>query len=425
MAINISELFSNLGKVFYTHEVSEDHTRAIPTQFTALETAYEASDDLDLITTVPQIKNNYQVNSETLANYLSPIAQATIIKVVNEDSPQPNLAFLTAYDELVKQMNTAGSTVLKNNVSGTVVANTNNGDGVFSISIKNYAGVYNEDIFAEDAVFTCITDSQSGTVAGNETFTISGEYEISNPTSVLYPNQGSGVSTNLSCISANGSNAYGNLLTNSNFLLTTNWSTDSSVTIDNTAGAYYGINSMRAINNGTGSQLFGTGTGTSGLLQPSTQYSVAYWAKGIGTITVKLDDGTTVMNDAAGIANSNAFVCSDTGSWVSHTAAFRTPAILPAITRFAVSFSSVTTQVAVDFISLGTTTELYARGPSFAIHSGVTNFYKGDGAVATTTNNYAGKYQTYFNRFFNLRDNYRQLPSADSGSETIANALIG
>jgi hypothetical protein len=426
MAIDIQDLFTNLGKVFYTHEISENHVKAIPTQFTAIQTAYESTGDQDLITEIPNIENTYIGNSQTLGSSLATIANNTIITVVNADNPQPNTDFYTAYDELVRQMMVAGDTVKKNTITASITANTNNGDGVFTYSIKNINGKINENIFAEHVVIDCTADAQTGGMTlGNENFLAQGEYSISDPLSALWPNKGSGYQASLTCISATGDNSYGNILTNSTFLADSTGWTLTSCSIDNSITPYYGINTLYATGNGNATQTFDSSTGTSGTLYPNTQYSCAYWAKGTGTVTISLTDGTNALTDDAGTTNSTATAIASDTTWVCTTTSFITPNILPPITQLKVAFTSVTGSIAIDYLSLGQMTELYTYGPSLAIHSGASQFYLGDGAILTTTNDSAGKFQTYCNRYFNLRDQARQLPSADSGSETISDTLIG
>jgi hypothetical protein len=426
MAIDITALFTNLGKVFYTHEISETHVQSLPTQFAAIETAYETTGDLDLITNVPNIQNSYTKNSENLANSLATIANNTIINVVNADTPQPNTEFLTAYDELVNQMIVAGDTVKKNTITGSITANTNVGDGIFNHSLKNTNGTINENIFGERVVINCTADAQTGGLTiGNELFAAQGEYSISNPLSALWPNKGSGSNNSLYAISALGDNSNGNILTNSNFLSDSTGWTLTTCSIDNSVTPYYGLNTLHATGNGNATQTFDSSTGTSGNLTPNAQYSCAYWAKGTGTVTVSLTNGTSAIADDAGTSNSTAVAIASDTTWVYQTTSFITPAIIPAITQLKIAFTSVTGSIAVDYVSLGLMTELYPYGPSLAIHSGASQFYLDDGATFTTTNDHVGEFQTCFNRFFNLREQSRQLPSADSGSETIADTLIG
>jgi hypothetical protein len=323
--------------------------------------------------------------------------------------------------------NTPPDTVNKNVIGGSITAGTNNGTGIFNYSLKDKYGVTNENIFAENVVIACTSDAQTGgQTIGNEVFTAEGEFEISNILSANWPNKGSAGNIGLNCISATGDNAYGNLLTNSYFLsATTNWTLSTAV-INNSITPYYGINTLHCTGNGTAIQVFDDSTnGTAGALYPNTQYSLVYWTKGVGTVTITIDNGTTTINDSAGTANSFVQAVNSAATWVAYKTTFRTPAILPAITRLKIAFTLVTGDIAVDFISLGAMTEVYTNGPSLAIHSGASQFYLGDSAVLTPTNTYAGEFQTYFNRFFGLREQNRQLPSAASGAETVADTLIG
>ncbi len=427
MAINITNLFTNLGKLFNLHKVSETHVKAIPTNFAALTTSYEGTGLSDLITVIPQTQDNYTTNSQTLANTLVTIGQDTIVKVVNADNPQPDTQFLTAFDELVRQMSTT-NTVLKNVTGCTITAGTNTGTGVFNYGLKNKYGKVNECLFAESVQIVCTADAQTGgTSVGNEVFLAQGEYENNSTISALFPNKGSGSAQSLTVISAAGDNSLGNLLTDSDFITPTGfWTlTGAGTTIDNSAGAYVGTNALVATGAGTATQTFGDSTaGTAGTLQPNTIYSLSYWTKGVGTVAISLNDGSATITDDASGANILTQAVNSAGAWVNYKATFITPKILPAITKLKIEFSAVTGSVAVDYISLGQMTELYTSGLWLAIHAGATQFYLNDSAIAQTTNTFAGEFQTYFNRFFDLRANGRALPSATSGAETIADSLI-
>ena len=176
-------------------------------------------------------------------------------------------------------------------------------------------------------------------------------------------------------------------------------------------------------------------------LEALSQYAFNLWAMAdvvpaAGVMTIDLVDGIggTVINDAAGTANSFTFTGAGlTTSFVAKNGTFRTPRVLPPIVYCRIRIStaiSVGTSVFVDEAALVKMTELYPGGPSVAAFSGKTPLQKGndqivgDGFVITVTNDRAGEFQEWFERNFEMASKGLLVPSNSAGAETRLDSLI-
>lgn len=168
-------------------------------------------------------------------------------------------------------------------------------------------------------------------------------------------------------------------------------------------------------------------------LQPLTQYAFAGRFKvsavpGAGVLTIDLYDGSAVINDYLGVANS--FTISAPGLTTSHqskTGVFRTPKAVPPVVYFRYRISTAvsnTVSVYADHFALVEMTELYPGGPFASIFSGATDWAKGDYYTLACTNDLGGKFQTHFERFFDMSAKGLLLPSDTGGTQTVSDALV-
>lgn len=153
-----------------------------------------------------------------------------------------------------------------------------------------------------------------------------------------------------------------------------------------------------------------------------------------GVITVSLWDGSAVINDAAGTANS--FTISAPGlttSYVSKTGVFRLPRVLPPVIYLRIAITTAisnTSSVYLDHAALARMDSLYAGGPEVKVFSGSARFRKGadqvtpDKFTLTLTNDRAGLIQEWFERVFSMRDKGLLLPSDTGGTETVLDSLV-
>ena len=167
------------------------------------------------------------------------------------------------------------------------------------------------------------------------------------------------------------------------------------------------------------------------LFSPSTSYGCNVFAAVdvapiSGTIRVCLWDGSAVVNDDEGTANTFNIDCTGlTTSFASQKATFRTPAILPTVLYLRIETTVAIpggSSVYLDELAMDAMTALYEGGPSVLLFSGGTNWEAGDGFTLAMTNDRAGGFQTGVLRM--MQSPERLLPSNNAGAETISDGLI-
>jgi hypothetical protein len=172
---------------------------------------------------------------------------------------------------------------------------------------------------------------------------------------------------------------------------------------------------------GNGSQL----TGIEQVIAPAagTQYGfhvrMKKQASATGVIVFRLVDGAgTVINDDAGNANSlsvNLTAVSDS-AYGAHTAFFRLPSVLPAVVKFQARLTTAinnTYKLYIDDMTLAPVRQIGNTGLYGVLFPGAAASDVSDSYSLSSTNDYDGRIQSLFMRFFE-----RQLPS--SGSPTIS-----
>lgn len=458
----IGNLFPRLGKIGLIVKQTRSYQASQKTNLTdttnGLVAQYNTESDLQA-----QIGSAYisLLNSagSSVGSLAGNLAQATLNRMVFEDSPGPNQTLsqvnLTySLSILISQMKTAGASVLAMMINTTttqfVSLLTNIGNGIVVASTKRpLDGLVLENSFAENLIATCVGDSYSGgSIAGNEPFRISGT-GTAGPFDFNWP-LGSGALTSLSAINGNANNSSGNLLTNSGF---ETWSanipgnftieTGASTIFKEASITYDGIAALRLLGDGSTlsilSQTFGSSSGTFGTLQPQTQYSVNLWARrdgtaaGAGQLTVELTDSSGVVIKDANNAN-NSFTIGLTALttvYTSFSATFRTPVLLPTSPKIRLRLSTALTSgrsVYFDKLSLGAMTQAYTSGPFIAIHAGSIPFAKNDLASVAVTNSRGAAgtlstFQTLVSQLFpQMLANEYLLPS--SSSPTISDSVL-
>lgn len=136
-----------------------------------------------------------------------------------------------------------------------------------------------------------------------------------------------------------------------------------------------------------------------------------------GVIVFRLVDGSgAVINDAAGTANSLSVNLTSVGSssYTAHTAFFRMPASLPAVVKLQCVLTTAisnTSKLYLDEMTLTTPTAIGSTGLSAVLFSSPQAMLPTDAYTLSSANNFAGRIQKTFVRFFQ-----RQLPSSASPS---------
>lgn len=146
-----------------------------------------------------------------------------------------------------------------------------------------------------------------------------------------------------------------------------------------------------------------------------------------GVLVVDLYDGSAVIEDDAGNANSLSIdLTAERTTYQPHTAVFRLPEPKPSAVTLRLRMSTAlsnTVSVFVDDLIVGPAmTQLYDGGPYLSVIAGSTRLAVGDRFVVTVTNDRAGAFQTLFDRLFQQPSIL--LPSNAAGGETISDGLI-
>lgn len=391
-------------------------------------------------------------SQSTIISNVQTLALQTIRDMVEADQPAAARSDLDALNEVIRQM-TGAQTVQACTVGVTIAAlGSPTGTGTQVYSTKRGDGLVQENMFAEVGRLVCLADSYSGgATAGREPFRYVGESNLGAGQFDYDWPQGSDANTGLTAVSADeDASAGGNLLRNGDSESWTGgtpaldywnvsggaWGTDLA---QNTSSPFRGSYDVKWIA-GTGatpilSQTTNISTGTTAQLKPLTSYAVNCWMKRSGVVTAgvmtfDLHDGTNVINDQQGNANSFTQTLSAlTTSYAAVNGTFRLPAVLPSTIKLRRRISTALTgaNVLMDDICLTPLTAAYTGGPGLAVFSGVTPFVKGDTWTVTGTNNrggasYLATFQALFDRLFGMRGSNLLLPS--SGSPSILDSLI-
>lgn len=439
-------LFTRIGKILNAINVINTHRgTTVVADFDELDDQYE--DDLSLVDGLQNALVSHQSASGSVFSSLRTLAEETVIEMVRADNRQESGSLEDALQELITQMEDSSDDVDASAVSATAAADAGNaGDGVCVVSTETNRGKDAENIFAEDIIVTCDTDSQSGgATAGAESFRARGEEPESDVLSFNYP-QGSGCDISFSSIDASGDNANNNLLTNSDFEDFTadapdNWTIQTGVAgtdiDDETLDMYEGSAALKLTgDDATLSAIYQVfANDTAGELEPLTTY---HWnmfisapaAIAAGVLTISLVDSTSsTISDEAGTANLASKTLSTVGtSYESWSGSFCTPRVLPSEIRLRLRLSTAITNTKVlliDHLSLGEATELYPQGLYLTVHGGATAFVAEDSFVVAATNDGAGAFQSGFDRLFAMRELGLLLPSDTGGTESVDDALIG
>lgn len=350
---------------------------------------------------------------------------------------------------LVEEMENEAATVNANAVSASVEADPDNtGTAAMVCSVKGPDGRDREYVFAEEIRVTCATQAQDSTAtAGSESWSVLGE--LAQPDSMAHDwPLGSGAATSITAIDAAGSN---NRLANGDFEDFTSNTPDNWTIVTGSAGTtvlreatekYAGSYGLEIVGNGSEltslTQSFNqsSGSGSTYALKPSTVYAVNCWIKvssvpAAGVLAIDLIDGdSAVTTDDEGTSNAiSQSLTAVLPTWQPLNGFFRTPAVLPSSTpyKLRVRLSTALTSgvsVFIDHLSFALATQVYAGGPYVAIFSGATNSVKGDLFTVTVANDWGGKFQKAFERFFGMRALGLQLPSDAASAETILDSLV-
>lgn len=376
----------------------------------------------------------FQDSASTFRDALRSSAETLLVEMAHADNPLPTKTVADALDELISQMTTNAESVDASAPSVAVAAGSGNvGDAQLVASVVDGEGVTLENVLAEDIVLEISTTS----TAGNERGTMEGEAnEASDKMAHNWPS-GSGSSQT---ITVRNPSADG-FLTDGEFEdFTANdpdsWTIDTGSAgtdiLEETSAQYRGSACLEY--DGDGSTLSAISQDLSAQsLASRTPYVLCVRTKvdvvpAAGALVIDLYDGSSVINDDAGTANSLSIdVTSETTSYAAHTAVFRLPEPVPTTVKIRVRLStavSTGSSLFIDDLIFGPAmTQMYTGGPYVALVRGATDVAKDDTFTATVTNGREGAFQELFDKLFGYPE--KLLPSDTGGTETVADSLIG
>lgn len=329
-----------------------------------------------------------------------------------------------------------GQTVLKDSVSFSAVtylrddgaANVGSFDILFhSNNGLGHAGDYiNQYIFTQAVKVVCVRGGNEGASIGSESFEIRGQ-EVdaggvyAGDDGTLNPFQNQGTLGTIAVISS----ASG-ILTNGGFESWTGavadyWVGDTAAYTDEAAVFFMGLHSALATVTTaltkTVTQAVTLTAQTSYLLSVRLRLHDAGSAN--ATVTIEPTGTGYVFNAGEKIIEHGAAGGGGDfthAAWVLFHTVFNTPEILPPDMKISISVTETggagTALVLIDEVIL--TKMTYFRGVGVTILSGGALCYAKDQGSATITNDYAGLFQSWFGRFFNI-----SLPSATTPAQTI------
>jgi len=477
MAINVTTLFTRLGKLFRQRYLAVSYQDDVPTAIDDILDEYTGDERLS-VSGLPALISANLLGIENIwgaSGGIRAAAEATLIRTVFDDNPAQAGTLTAALSEVIRQMRVQSESVKLATVAATaatVSGYTNQGNGAICLSTLRGDGLSQQNIIAEVGKLLCTTDSQTGgATTGVESWQYAGQAGPGDASLYTWPT-GSGASTTITGISAFGDNTGGNLLTNSDFetwagspLAASNWTlavgTWGTDIVREASTVYTQTYAAKIVGNASGSgvlvnlqQTFNDGTtGTAGTLLPSTSYALNFYIKAdvvpaAGVITIDLVDGSnTVIQDDQGVNNSIVITCSTAlstsyaslvakvtaGTGISGSNVFRLPKTLPSTIKLRIRVTtaiSTSSNIFIDDMALGRLTALYDGGPGCAIFSGSSKWIAGDQYAITQTNNRGGgtgaslqaDFQAMFDAAFDMRAKGLLLPT--DASPTQANSLI-
>ncbi len=377
----------------------------------------------EAIDAVPSGMIGAQSGAVQLCESLKAAAQTILIEQMDESDQLPEKTVEEALRVLVEQMITASEDVAANTVSATVTDSASDGDGTIICSVLDGRGRTLENVLAEDVL--CQRDETA------QQFLCRGEAAADSKLAVNWP-LGSGCNVTIDVTDAGDET----IVLNGDFEAFTvaNTPDDWSI-ITGAAGTQIlseltnklaGDKSLEFVGHATGAHIRQDVTAR---VESRTPYAVNLFYKldvdpAAGVLTVDLYDGSNVINDDTGTANTVTISLpgvNDT-NWHALSAFFRLPEPLPAAVYIRLRLStalSVGSSVFIDQFAMVEADRLYDGGPYVAAFVGGTAFSQDDAFSIAIANNRSSKYQEAFDVFFDTMESDVRLPT--DGAPSIAN----
>lgn len=401
-------LFRRLGKLGKEFlRIVDVYGSTLNTNIEAIRDLFETGNDAQVIDNIYASRDSYKNVHSSYQQILKTYCQNLVIEQVHRDTPLLNKTLTEAMKELIRQMKSSSSDVLRPTIAATATnASANSGDGVFVTSLTGPYGDPLDFVYDESIKFTCTGDTSTGVTKYRETYSYVGE------PSVAYTDKdwpvGSGCSGSMTLFDAGGQN---DLITNGGFDTWTNASAapDSWTIVTGTAGTTIERASAASdVKRGAYSCRFDSDGSTllaikqqlsTTLVKPNKVYLLNLWAKvdtldATGVVRFRLADGngTTLTNDAGTSQSYTRNVNGNIGtSYTQVSTSFQTPKQLPSTGVFLyIEFTTAPANgrmVYFDLVGLLEGTQLYnggcyTRGFSAATNNAITDYT----TIAVTNN---------------------------------------
>lgn len=446
MTLNYTSLFTRVGKGLYLLNLANefrggtypaDMTIDLPGRWGLFVQQYDAESAAIRSTISDSTQQLASAISSlgTIPSWVSSALQRTIVEMLNENHPLTATTIGTAITELITEMQSNSKYVNANAVAITTSAGTNVGNGALIFSRHDGNGRLAEYMYAETLplVFT------STFAAGAERCNVQGTVKASSLLGQDWP-LGSGANVSFGSVDATGSGvskiAGGSFDTFTVANVPDGWTLDvgtaGSQFLSEASITYKGAKALKIAGDGSTLSAFSQ-TLVNSSLTAKTPYAINFWAKvgsapAAGVLTVDLYDGTSVITDEAGTANSFTVDLTTLGtSYVPVNHVFRLSEPLPATVKLRLRLTTALSNskaVYIDQMTFQPMQQLYSGGPYVALASGSTNWSLDDTLFITVTNDYAGQIQTGFWRVFNMPSLGLILPSKSDASENVPDSFI-
>ena len=470
MAINLTNLFTALGRVGKELRLIDATQDTLSTPFTSL-TGYAYVNPSWLASLAGSYDAASRLSSQTMAPWL--VTATNILQgFVLADNPAYGGTVSAALEYVREQFVDQSASVAECTVSATVTADpANEGTPGVTCSVYRQDGLTQQNCIPEKTTLVVTADSfTGGATRGREPWQWVGAPNVSSRGTGAavgfydfdWP-QGSGAVVTGNFISADqDATLGGNLLTNGDF---DTWTGSAPAVLDNwyLAGGTWGTDVVReatTVLGGTYAIKAVAGTAatwrltqqfdsdvsdgtdpTAGTLVALPNYgmfTVCLWTKAAGVVsagvlTVSLvDDTGTVINNQIGVANSQTLNLSALStSWTPRLFTFQTPAVMADVVRLKVHMSTALAgaNVYFDWFAATNPTNFYTGGPYAAGFSNpaapVVATQDPDAWTLLLANDYAGStyrstWQALIVRLFQTP----QLLLPYDASPTIADTLI-
>ena len=446
-SIDVNTLFSRIGKLGHVLNTINGRRGGsaagdIPVEVNDALAAYDGTPNFNR-EAVASLLNALTGMQGSMAGILSTVRDAARTDLINSfhaDDPLEELTVEAALNALTRLLGTLYY-VEPNTIGVTLTSTGNSGTGVIGVCVKDGLGRPLENLLAEGLHITVTGTS----TAGSEQLRIRGEVAQHDKLHYEWP---AGSGADATYVSVDAASTSKNKLTNGTFETFTVANTPDNWTIvTGSAGThlfseasvvYAGSKALRIA--GDGSNLTQIKQNIVAKVAGRTVYMLNFWARmsaapSQGVLVADLHDGTNVINDEQGVAQTLSVDLTTLGTtYTARQLDFRLVEPLPAAVWLRFRLSTAIENGKSLYLDHAAVAPMTQPGdpedytPFVCIFSGAVNWALDDGAGTkvlkiTTTNSRGSQWQELLDRFYDTVDVSWLTPT--SGVVLINDNLIG